>query len=445
MLDYRQTHIVLVPGFGGFDALGQIEYYAGVTPVFEEWAAEAPPGAPASRATLRYFDNFPTAAVKTRADKLHDYLAKRIARREFQPGDRIALIGHSTGGLDIRQLLVDLASAGNQNGVRRVDGDADRATAVREADLHSRIQRLVFLSVPQRGTNIADCVKAYEGLVHGEIRLLGLGVKAGHAAALARVEHLLERWNPPSAPHILLAARDALVETLDPRDPTDRYAAALAREAYFELTSFLANVSSDFLAIDDLAAAGPTTTPARYDQAARAVERAAWPNEIRTRSFATIGRPPFDRPPKTSLRGGVRHWPGLLEELGHLDQENRTDATYRLAYASCASGPFQGDGANDWVRNQDGTRRPIEPWENDGIVNTASMLWPDGPATTLVHADHGDIIGHYRLSGEASGDAQRAPTARVQHTYDILKSSSGFDEAQFKAVWREAFTFCTAP
>src|SRR4051794_6530785 len=103
-----QTHIVLVPGSGGFDALGQIEYYAGLTPVFEAWATEAEPGSPASRATLRYFQNVPTAAVKTRAAMLHDYLIKRVARREFQPGDRIALVGHSTGGLDIRQLLWNL-------------------------------------------------------------------------------------------------------------------------------------------------------------------------------------------------------------------------------------------------------------------------------------------------------------------------------------------------
>jgi len=29
-----RRHIILVPGFAGFDALGQLEYYAGVTPLF---------------------------------------------------------------------------------------------------------------------------------------------------------------------------------------------------------------------------------------------------------------------------------------------------------------------------------------------------------------------------------------------------------------------------
>ena len=32
-----RCHIVLVPGFGGFDALGQVEYYAGITRLFQQW------------------------------------------------------------------------------------------------------------------------------------------------------------------------------------------------------------------------------------------------------------------------------------------------------------------------------------------------------------------------------------------------------------------------
>ena len=33
----RRCHIVLVPGFGGFDALGRVEYYAGITRLFQNW------------------------------------------------------------------------------------------------------------------------------------------------------------------------------------------------------------------------------------------------------------------------------------------------------------------------------------------------------------------------------------------------------------------------
>ena len=96
-----RVHIVLVPGFGGFDALGKIEYYAGITGIFQKWD-------PRSRTVLHYFDNLPTAAVVTRATRLRSYLAKRIARGEITAGDDICLVGHSTGGLDVRQLVSDL-------------------------------------------------------------------------------------------------------------------------------------------------------------------------------------------------------------------------------------------------------------------------------------------------------------------------------------------------
>lgn len=457
MTSDRQTHIVLVPGFGGFDALGQIEYYAGVTPVFHAWSDAATAGSPASRATLRYFDNLPTAAVRTRATLLHDYLAKRIARREFQPGDRIALVGHSTGGLDIRQLLSTLFEARDGGRARPVDGDADRATAVAEADLLSRIERLCFLSVPQRGTNIANCVQVHIGAVHAEVGLLNGAVRASHVDALAGLERRLagerdrsrpgrtERTDPvdaPTVPHVLLAARDALLETLPPRDASDGYAAALARAAFGELTGFLGNVSSDFLAIDDLACTGPTSTPARYSDADRATELEKWAgNGIRTRSYATLGRRPFDREP-TRNGDRVRSTAELAVAFAHLDGKNQTDSTYRVAYAACAAGPFRVDPNNDAARDETGALRRLAAWENDGIVNTASMLWPDGPDTTLVPADHGDIIGHYRLSASVSPEDVRS--GRENHTYDIFRSSSGFDEARFNKIWRDVFEFCVS-
>lgn len=99
-----RVHIVLIPGFAGFDALGQLEYYAGVTPQFQLWKKSG--ASSRTGVALHYFDNFPTAAVRTRAARLRNYLATRFARGEFVRGDRIALVGHSTGGLDIRCLLL---------------------------------------------------------------------------------------------------------------------------------------------------------------------------------------------------------------------------------------------------------------------------------------------------------------------------------------------------
>ncbi len=78
----KRCHIVLIPGFGGFDALGRVNYYAGITELFQRWTKKHQ----ADAVVLHYFDNLPTAAVVTRAQRLRKYLAKRM------PGLRFALM-----------------------------------------------------------------------------------------------------------------------------------------------------------------------------------------------------------------------------------------------------------------------------------------------------------------------------------------------------------------
>ena len=77
----------------------------------------------------------------------------------------------------------------------------------------------------------------------------------------------------------------------------------------------------------------------------------------------------------------------------------------------------------------------IEVWDNDGIVNTASMLWPEGE-NILVPGDHMDIVGHYKPIEAIGGGGRKF------HAYDLLKSDSGFGDEIFKGVWREIFGFC---
>src|SRR3990172_2051776 len=143
-----RTHIVLVPGFVGFDALGQLEYYAGVTGEFNAWRTSS--SVRAGDVAIHYFDNFPTASVEMRSRRLRSYLAKRIARGVIGAGDRIALVGHSTGGLDIRRALHDLVQEPEENVY------LDNSYSVSHGDVLQRVRRIVFLSVPHYGTNIAE-------------------------------------------------------------------------------------------------------------------------------------------------------------------------------------------------------------------------------------------------------------------------------------------------
>jgi hypothetical protein len=442
-----RLHVVLVPGFAGFDALGQLEYYAGVTPLFREWQADGAPWA-----VLHYFDNLPTAAVATRAARLRRWLAKRWARGEIQAGDSVALVGHSTGGLDIRQALLDLdAEARGRRERLRVDGDHRVAVEASAEEILGAIRRVVFLSVPQRGTNIADWVRA-----HGPLRkvlvqqLRGFVNAAGLATALNDLEEqVAQAFAGASRSDLFLAARDAVAEIDAGAAEGDPEATADAHEAASELRLFLTHVASDFAAIDDLCAepaveAQPRErderrSPAHAGEQEREEERAMWDGwRLRTRSYATVARRPYDFaageevPAWELLKPSTSPWSRLQEGI-----RARTDAMYLCGYRACAGGPFRGGGARAVATAFGGAgRRTVERFDNDGIVNTASMLWPDGDATQFLDADHGDVIGHFRL-GDAPEDG-----LRKHHTYDLLRSASGFTEHDFRGLWREVFSFC---
>jgi hypothetical protein len=437
---HARAHLVLVPGFAGFDALGQIEYYAGLTAVFDAWRGASGE----QRAVLHYFDNLPTASVATRAGRLRSYLAKRIARGELQRGDTLALVGHSTGGLDIRRMIADLTTGGPgaPAGTLPVDGARGLARIVEPDELLELRPRLVFLSVPQRGTNIADWVRARRVERNVAIAYLRTNV----AASRLPLADQLQRWAAGQAAEhlkadLLLAVQDSLTE-IDadaiPAKAPDRPArVADAEEAESAIALWLRHIAGDFGAIDDLAAEVPkaSSSPAHHGDAARSAELQAWARQgIAFRSYATVGPRPFrfdagpvpvfnpyvpwPRPPQTELEG--------------------TDVVYRACYRACAGGPFAVAEPIPPLTlfAGRGSAWPLTAWDNDGIVNTASMLWPAGAETRLVHADHGDIIGHFRLV-EAAGDG-----GRRYHTYDLLGSASGFDQTAFEKVWRDVFEFC---
>jgi hypothetical protein len=175
-------------------------------------------------------------------------------------------------------------------------------------------------------------------------------------------------------------------------------------------------------------------------------------------SFATLGWRPFSFRPGTPVRPfSLRDpatWPNHNLVKG---AEATTDISYLSAYRACAGGPFgyppthQAKGYVDTDLNtslyepghlgldgESGAGERIEVWDNDGIVNTASMLWPNGADTMLVAGDHGDIIGHYLLRPSSTADA----SGRLYASYDLLKSGTGFTDMMFDKVWEAVFDFC---
>jgi hypothetical protein len=435
----------MVPGFAGFDALGQLQYYAGLTPLFRTWKrADDRRG----NAVLHYFDSFPTAAVVTRAARLRSYLAKRIARGEIQSGDRVSLVGHSTGGLDIRRLLRDLAEC--PHNAIAVDGGEGTACTVAWGDILGFVHRVVFLSVPQRGTNLADWVRAH---ALGRVAVIAELRTAAAASQLPLVDPL-RNWLARSAAvavdgHILHAIEDALTEIDAGAGAGGPVRTAAAHEAASELELWLRHMTWDFSAIDDLASAGPPAgpeSPAHSSPPQGEEETRRWTktadHEIVTRSYATLGRCPFrfcgpEVPTWELLRPGT--YPPC-------DAISNADLLYRACYQACAGGPFEGTVPGDAPRYLTAAHQQtigcwghhdgIERWHNDGIVNTASMFWPDDRGVFLLPGDHMDVVGHYKLVDAFPG------SGRKYQAYDLLGSASGFDDAIFEQVWRDVFTFC---
>ena len=441
-----RVHIVMIPGFPGFDALGQMEYYAGVTPQYCHWKTAG--ATDRQNVVLHYFDNFPTAAVATRAARLREYLAKRIARGEFLPGDSLALVGHSTGGLDIRRLICDLvADVDNDVDARYpVDSTHDSPFTVRAADLLGMVKRIVFLSVPQFGTNIADWVRGHTLGRQVVVAKLRAAIAGSQVPVLDRLEDCISGFAATATNLDLLeAVKDALSEA-ESWCPADRMQVALAQEAASEMALWLRHIASDFSAINDLSVAAYTDTisPAHFDDKMRKQEIDAWKKHgIVPRSYATLGARPFDFDPDHP----APRW-DLVNPLSYPETTCRsrpsvkTDIVYRTCYRACAGGPFRYPSITNLptppkLVDDSGRQRTIAVWDNDGIVNTASMLWPNARETVLVDADHMDIVGHFRRVRAVASDSGRRYQA-----YDLLQSGSEFHLKKFTQVWDSIFDFC---
>lgn len=436
----KRCHIVLIPGFGGFDALGQVEYYAGITPLFHKWKRNRP-------VVLHYFDNLPSAAVVTRAARLRRYLAKRIARGEILDTDKIVLVGHSTGGLDVRQLVWDLC---------KPDEDPlpiDGRLGLPNQTIRQCLDGVVFLSVPHWGTNIADWVYSHPVLRTAVVTESQAVVAGSQLYPLDSIEQQFAGGAAQlTGAELLLAVRDALTEANPDYGEPGPLRTAEAQEAASELALYFRHMASDFRVINDLTAKPHDLykkSPAHFDDDERAKELKLWNHlRIRTLSYASVGGRPF------RFRSGCRApvWeltsPFTYPEIARdLKLSAKTDFLYRLCYRACAGGPFC------WPPKAGEPTRvlgpapphPIEVWDNDGIVNTASMFWPKDEIV-LVVADHLDVVGHYKLVKVEPAKSENSGygPARTYQSYDSFKSFNSvppFSDETFEDLWTEIFDF----
>ncbi|MDI1483408.1 hypothetical protein [Polyangium sp. y55x31] len=385
----QRSHIVLVPGFGGFDVLGSLRYYHGVTEVLR-----------AAGLVVHYFPNLPLASVDTRARALREWLIELQRRGIFEDGDDLHLVGHSTGGLDLRMLLHDLAADPRDDGPRR--GLLD---AVRTAQ---------FLSTPHCGTNLAFWTNgwltrflfahAILGTSYGTTRALG-------EQGLGRYGQLLRRvLRSDEEPDWIDAIVDTMALCYPCDDPLKR---ARARASYFDLLKWLRNAMRDQSVMGDLdpePGKVVSTSPAHWEGRSEAKDEQVLfaKHEIRVRSIVTVAPPPSGALPRNVYE--------LCYALTSLDGSNRIASRASVRIPKL----FE---PNETML--------LRPSDNDGIVNSISMIWPYEEASFAVEGDHGDVMGHFR---SPSAD-ERKHEREDDRTYDLFQSGSCFDEASFRTLW----------
>ncbi|WP_437484732.1 hypothetical protein WME75_45665 [Sorangium sp. So ce1014] len=440
-MSQSRSHLVLVPGFAGFDILGSVVYYCGVTEVLRK-TDTGPYLGPLS---VHCFPNLPTASVDTRAHGLLRWLADRFRQGVFHENagrgqrDSLHLVGHSTGGRDIKTLMLLLLSASERH---------ERVYGVSAESILESICSIQFLSTPHRGTNLAHYFRRRRPLVTGAASLLHLWLRAARprdaSAVAGHMKTLLRTLGYSDG--IFRAALDTLGRFH--ATECDGLARAEARGEYYNVLRWLLHVAEDadvFGDLDPLSSAGQGQLAAGQlasgvgasprdlvgciesaRQAGRASQLGAEVEEDLSRYYKRRGvalrsivtRAKLD--PGGAFLGAFGIFYGITANI--------TNPEVVTALGPPCAVP----------RLDDPTRlEPLAPAMNDGIVNCVSMVYPDASQSFLVDADHADVMGHYRFISPEDGDG----TDPNYGGYDLLQSRSSFDQSQFDLLWTSIGSF----
>lgn len=365
--------VVLIPGFLGFNELGDFSYFARkVGQALADALAEADHG---RKIEVDAVETVPAGSLDERQEVLLKQLNEIV--REH-PGARLHLVGHSTGGLDA-ELLTRTLPKGVKS--QRRDGDA-----------RSAIGSLITLAAPLAGTSLASSPLARFTAIDS----LGDALRAPLSLLLLR------------GPRALLGAAGAVLRLFGRDQSVGNAISGFLHSGNVGMTYVLSLLLSRDL-IDDLA---PPAVTKRMQQTQEDPALTA----IHRRRFVTIAR----RSPDTSASGLLF---GLLYDT--TARESKTDdASEQLARAQLIARRPQlqvlGSGELPELTRE----------ASDGIVDTFRQVLPVTEASVaaelervvaLVIADHIDVIGYYR--GASDRDA------------GFLTSGSAFGDAEFKALY----------
>jgi hypothetical protein len=361
----RTRLVFLVPGFFGFTSVGAVSYFEDVEQALGRALRRRGVQARIVRCIAQ-----PTASIPRRADALR----RQVLRNGGLKARELHFVGHSTGGLDVRMLLTP--------GVKIARGDSEERIA-------RRTRTVISVTTPHHGTPLAN----HFITVHGQTLLLILSALAtsgqGRGAILA------------AAKAIALVARvdDWLGRT---ETPLDRIAEGLLRKIRFDrrdpVWKYLREIERDQGAVLQLT-----------------------PEGIELFDAAVADRAGIDY---GCVVAGVPEPREEFELKELLDPEHiALRALFRLLHALTARPhphyPYPGSTKATQRVLERGLGFRATPRTSDGIVPTLSQL--HGRVLHVARADHLDVVGHYTLAGERTGN--------------WLPSGAGFTPEAFDATW----------
>ncbi len=358
--------IVLVPGFFGFANLGDVRYFGHVR---DHLQAICPTLGIDPQITV--VATYPTSSLRRRAVRVLEAIASA-------GGDGpLHLVGHSSGGLDVRLVATPSVTL-------PTDLDVPRLTAP--------LASIVTVATPHYGTPLAGFFTS----LLGQQLLRLLSILTIHVLRFGRVpiSAVLRLGAMFARVDRHLGINSALLDQL-----FDQLLGDFSTERRLALETFFSEVAVD----RDLM---PQLTPEGMDVFnASAVDRPG----VRGASVVSMGRKPGLGSAITAGLDPTAQATHLLYlalhrlTAGAMGAHLPSLTSAQSARLSAAFGELPESGAND------------------GVVPTLSQVWGEVIHATL--GDHLDVIGHFN-----------GPTLDPPH-FDWLVSGSAFDRTRFDALW----------
>lgn len=374
------THLILVPGFLGFQRLGTMSYFVKVEGVLTTLGERL-----REDVEVHAMRTLPTGTLGARAAKLAEFVAGLP-----DDGGDVHLLGHSTGGLDARLFLSPGASL---------------PTTVDVGAAASRVRSVVSIAAPHHGTPLALFMTGVNG--HRLLRVMSfvltkmLSTARGPARAIGSISEAV----------LLLDALSGLDRHV--RKPlADRLGPLLSKPVDADLDDggalhpLIEDMGHDSALLEHL-------TPSSMD---------LFNTAVGNRHGVAYGCIVAAAPPP-SVSGRLRVGLDPVGQLGY--------ALFSALHRLCAlSNPRRHkilDAAQRTALN-DGLGRMPETADSDAFVPTLSQVW--GQVIDARPCDHLDLMGYYGEHGTdllpCAADFGAAEFERVWQRAGLFALDPGF-------------------